>query len=177
MMSVQAPQTRVFIIDTSFFLRGVTFSIKSVDVAVPEEVAEEVRSRIPKLQMEKLLASGAMKIRGASNKAIALARQEAEKTGDLPNLSDADIGVIALAMELAAQRSAGIEPIVYTGDYAIQNVLKHKGIKFMTVGNDGISQVIKWVFKCEACDALFKKQPPRECPECGTEGMFKRVRG
>nr|MDO8118408.1 NOB1 family endonuclease [Candidatus Sigynarchaeota archaeon] len=159
----------VTILDTSFFLRGASFTRKDVIAAVPEQVVSEVKSRVPKLQLEKLLGAGAQ-IRCA--RSLDSAKRAAENTGDLPNLSEADLGVIALAMELKEVQSV----IVYTGDFGIQNVLKSLGIKFKSVEGE-IQRIIKWMYKCEACEATFKKPPESgECPECGTEGMIKKVR-
>jgi UPF0271 protein len=164
---------RLIILDTAVFLQGASFSRKDIDVAVPEEVITEVKSRVPKLRLEQLIAQGSLQIRGATKTGIEEAKQFAEETGDLQNLSSADIGVIALACE---QKKLGIEPIVYTGDYSIQNVLKSQGVKFKSIANDGIKQTIKWVFKCEACESKFKKQPEgNTCPDCGTVGMIKRI--
>ncbi len=159
----------VVIIDTGFFLRGASFTRKDVIAAVPVHVVGEVKSRVPKLQLEKLLGAGAQIRRARS---LDAAKNAAESTGDLPNLSEADLGVIALAMELKA-----VQPVtVYTGDYGIQNVLKSLGIHFKSMDGE-IQRIIKWVYKCEACEATFKKPPEsNECPECGTEGMIKKVR-
>ncbi|MBN2154106.1 MAG: hypothetical protein JW839_21805 [Candidatus Lokiarchaeota archaeon] len=165
---------QVIILDTACFLQGISFSRKDIRVAAPEDVVNEVRSRVPKLRLEQMLSSGTVQICGATKDAIAAARQAAEKTGDLPNLSRPDISVIALAME---QKKVGIEPIVYTGDYAVQNVLKSQGISFKSVANDGIKTVIKWIYKCEACKATFKAQPEGNvCSECGTDGFIKKIK-
>ncbi|MEX2684612.1 MAG: NOB1 family endonuclease [Candidatus Sigynarchaeota archaeon] len=171
-MSSPAPQ--VIILDTATILQGVSFSRKDIRVTAPEEVLNEVRSRIPKLRLEQLLSSGTVQICGATKEAIAAARQAAEKTGDLPNLSKPDISVIALAME---QKKVNITPIVYTGDYAVQNVLRSQGIAFRSVANEGIKAVIKWVYRCDACKVSFKAPPDGDvCPECGTDGMIKKVK-
>ncbi|NMC06149.1 MAG: NOB1 family endonuclease [Candidatus Lokiarchaeota archaeon] len=162
----------VIILDTTCFLQGVSFSRKDIRVAAPEDVVNEVRSRIPKLRLEQMLSSGTVQICGATKEAVNAARQAAEKTGDLPNLSKPDIAVIALAME---QKKVNILPIVYTGDYAVQNVLKSQGIAFRSVANDGIKAMIKWVYKCDACKATFKAPPEGNvCPECGTENHIVR---
>nr|MDO8108973.1 NOB1 family endonuclease [Candidatus Sigynarchaeota archaeon] len=166
---------KVIIIDTVCFLQGVSLSRKDIDVAAPEEVINEVRSRVPKLRLEQMLSSGTVQIRGATKDMINAARQAAEKMGDLPNLSKPDIAVIALAME---QKHVGIEPIVYTGDYAVQNVLKSLGIQFKSINNDGIKTIIHWVYKCDACKVTFKNapQPAGFCPECGTDGMIRKIK-
>ncbi len=121
-----------------------------------------------------MLSSGTVQICGATKDAIASARQAAGSTGDLPNLSKPDISVIALAME---QKKVGIVPIVYTGDYAVQNVLKSQGIAFRSVANDGIKVQIKWIYKCDACKATFKAPPEGNvCSECGTDGLIKKIK-
>nr|MDO8083228.1 NOB1 family endonuclease [Candidatus Sigynarchaeum springense] len=165
---------KVIILDTTCFLQGVSLSRKDIRVAAPEDVVNEVRSRIPKLRLEQMLSSGTVQICGATKDAVIAARQAAGKTGDLPNLSQPDISVIALAME---QKKVGIEPIVYTGDYAVQNVLKSQGIAFKSISNDGIKAIIKWIYKCDACKASFKAPPDGDvCPECGTDGMIKKIK-
>lgn len=164
---------QVIIIDTACFLQGVSFSRKDIAVATPEEVVNEVRSRIPKLRLEQMLGSGNLQIRGATKDAIKAAKQVAQQTGDLPNLSVPDIAVIALAME---QKRVGIEPIVYSSDYSVQNVLKSQGIQFKSVNNDGIKTVIHWIYKCDACKATFKEMPEGMCPECGTDGMIRKIK-
>jgi UPF0271 protein len=165
---------QVIILDTRCFLQGVSFSRADIRVAAPEDVVNEVRSRIPKLRLEQMLSSGTVQICGATKEAMTAARQAAEKTGDLPNLSKPDISVIALAME---QKKVNIIPIVYTGDYAVQNVLKSQGIAFRSVANDGIKVQIKWIYKCDACKASFKAPPEGNvCPECGTDGLIRKLK-
>lgn len=165
---------QVIILDTTCFLQGISFSRADIRVAAPEDVVNEVRSRIPKLRLEQMLSSGTVQICGATKDAIASARQAAGSTGDLPNLSKPDISVIALAME---QKKVGIVPIVYTGDYAVQNVLKSQGIAFRSVANDGIKVQIKWIYKCDACKATFKAPPEGNvCSECGTDGLIKKIK-
>jgi rRNA maturation endonuclease Nob1 len=164
---------QVIIIDTACFLQGVSFSRKDIAVCTPEEVVTEVRSRISRLRLEEMRSAG-LQIRGATKDAIKTAKQVAQQTGDLPNLSVPDIAVIALAME---QKRVGIEPIVYTGDYAVQNVLKSQGIQFKSINNDGIKTVIHWIYKCDACKATFKEKPEGDvCMECGTDGMIRKIK-
>lgn len=164
---------QLIIIDTACFLQGVSFSRKDIAVATPEEVVNEVRSRIPRLRLEEMRSAG-LQIRGATKDGIKYAKQVAQQTGDLPNLSVPDIAVIALAME---QKHVGIEPIVYTGDYSVQNVLKSQGIQFKSINNDGIKTVIHWIYKCDACKATFKEMPEGNvCLECGTDGMIRKIK-
>ena len=165
---------KVIIIDTAVILHGVSFSRKDVIAAVSEEVIEEVRSTVPKLRLDQFLSNDLVQIRASTADSLKKAKNAATKTGDLPNLSKADLSVIALAIE---HDMLGMNTVVYTGDYAVQNVMKSLGINFKSVLNDGIKKVIKWKYKCIACGEIFNKSPIGElCPECGTESMIRKIK-
>ncbi|MHA1791502.1 MAG: NOB1 family endonuclease [Promethearchaeota archaeon] len=173
MSNIQEQQ--VIIVDTTIFLySNISVSRKDVEVWITQEVLDELRSKIPRLRMEQYLKNEQVQIRGYSPEHYARAVTAAEETGDMPNLSRTDISVLALAL---GALEMGISPIVYSDDYSIQNVLKKLGIKFKSMTNDGIKKFIKWIYKCQACGATFKKPPSHdECPECGTPQMIKKVR-
>ena len=82
----------------------------------------------------------------------------AKKSGDIGRLSDVDVTVIALALDL--------EGIILTDDYSIQNVAKIMGIEYRPVGMKGIKKVEKWNYQCTGCKKWFKENSP-ECPICG----------
>ncbi|MFX0102656.1 MAG: NOB1 family endonuclease [Candidatus Hodarchaeota archaeon] len=166
----------VLLIDTTLFLHGnahVT-NRNDVEVWIPQEVIDEVKSKISRLRMEQVLNADQVQIRSALPEAMKKAEDDARTTGDLGNLSRADIGLIALANEAIR---IGFDPIVYTDDYSIQNVLKYQKIKFKSTTNDGIQKLIKWIYVCQACGAKFQKpQQNDECKECGTAGLISKKR-
>lgn len=89
---------------------------------------------------------------------VSKVRDVAKKSGDLGRLSDVDISVIALALDLNG--------IILTDDYSIQNVSKIMGIQYKAVGTDGIRKVEKWNYRCNGCGKWYKEEL-KECPICG----------
>ena len=93
--------------------------------------------------------------------------QQSKRTGDFKYLSQADIEVLALALQL---KSLGENPTVVTDDYSMQNVANKLGIEFSPLTTFGIKYRFKWILYCPACR---KKYPPdykpKKCEICGTE--------
>ncbi|MHA1681751.1 MAG: NOB1 family endonuclease [Promethearchaeota archaeon] len=162
------------ILDTTILLYGdVTTTHSDFEVWIPELVLDEVRSKMSRMRVEQLTKKESVKIKYVTKEEIDEAMALAEKTGDLPNLSKADLSVIGLAWQA---KGMGVEVTIYSDDYSVQNVLKQSGFKIRSFTNDGITRVVKWVYKCQACGSTFKKPPENECPDCGTPGMIKKVK-
>ena len=96
--------------------------------------------------------------------------QQSKKTGDFKYLSQADIEVLALALQLKAAHK---KPTIVTDDYSIQNVASKLKIEFSPLATFGIKYRFKWILYCPACR---KKYPsdykPKKCEICGT--LLKR---
>lgn len=169
----------IIIVDATIFLHGGFYlqalNMKDTETWISPEVAEEIRSVLPRFALDNAIRENWVKLKAASPRALELAKSAAGKTGDLPQLSDQDLTVIALALD--AREIEDDSSLVYTDDYSIQNVLKSAGIKFKATTNQGITKVIKWVYTCMACKARFKKPlDDADCPECGTPGLVKKTR-
>jgi len=86
-------------------------------------------------------------------------REAARLTGDDIRLSQVDMEVLALALELKAT--------VLTDDYSIQNLAAQLGIDYKGVEKEGIRRVIRWGYKCSGCGRTYSVSH-RECPVCGS---------
>ncbi len=84
-------------------------------------------------------------------------------------LSEADIEILAAAIEL---REKGVNVVVVTDDYALQNILSNLKMQFTEVRRRIKSTVKKWVYRCVQCGAEYHK-PRRFCIYCG--GGVERV--
>lgn len=78
-----------------------------------------------------------------SREAIGQARAAASVTGDLPRLSDVDLEVLALAMEL--------EATLVTDDYRLQNVARSEAMSFLSVATRGTTGRWTWHAVCTGC--------------------------
>lgn len=92
--------------------------------------------------------------------------------GDRPALSDADVKVLALALELAQE---GHETTIVSDDYAIQNVSESLKIAHASLANFGITHKFEWIHYCPACFKRYEDPPASMvCVVCGTK-LKRRV--
>lgn len=111
------------------------------------------------------MKAAGLKIIAPPKNAIEEIKKYAEKTGDISNLSETDIEVLALAFYLKA--------ILLTDDYSIQNVAKEMNIKYEGIIEKGIKEKFYWRYRCKSCGRYYEKYVPI-CPICG--GKIKRVK-
>lgn len=129
---------------------------------VPASVTEELGEGKYRRKLENLVG---VTISWPNKETREIIKREANKTGDLLRLSDADIDVLALALDLKAT--------ILTDDYSIQNVARHMGIEFQPVAETGIKEEFQWEYVCTGCRKRFSK-PMKECPICAGKIRTKR---
>jgi UPF0271 protein len=87
-------------------------------------------------------------------------RRAAGETGDLAELSDTDVRLLAAAFEL--------DGVLVTDDYAMQNVADKLGVTVDVIAQDGITEQRDWTFQCAGCGREFDENRDR-CPICGSD--------
>jgi len=153
------------ILDASAFLSGRFTSIPDGydGVVTTSAVKDEINKGAPKRNLQNLLEVG-LKVHDpiSSEKAKELAL----RTGDLELLSNADLSIIAIALELK-------DAMVITDDFRVQNVLTTASIGFQPAGEIGdrtIKKVWNWTYRCRGCGRFFDLQQKNDdCPICGSE--------
>ncbi|MCL1905095.1 MAG: nucleic acid-binding protein [Methanomassiliicoccaceae archaeon] len=130
--------------------------LPSDDVAVPAGVVAELR----KYKDHRLERWGdLLRVSECTKVSLAKVNDAALKSGDAGRLSDVDISVIALAIDLNGT--------VMTDDFSIQNVCEIMGIEYLSVGTKGITKVEKWNYRCVGCGKWYKEKM-NDCPICGS---------
>jgi len=152
------------ILDSSALLSGKFTSLpRGFDsVLITDEVRKEVSKGRPEKLLSSLLDAG-LKVLGPVDKDKAT--DAARKTGDLPKLSEADLSVIALALERQTV-------IVVTDDFAVQNVLSFLHIRFTGGGELGDRTIRETRIlkpRCRGCGRFYTDMAMKECPICGSE--------
>jgi endoribonuclease Nob1 len=149
-----------FVLDASAFYAGIPFqsSKKCITTnAVYEEVKHIRRSYSP---LEALIDAGNLIIiepeMTSLNKVIACAR----KTGDCGKLSQADISIIALALELGKT--------LISDDFAVGNVATFLKIPVRTLAFKGISELRAWISFCNSCARVYNSRIS-VCQICGSK--------
>src|SRR5208283_1895094 len=159
---------RVIVLDTSAFLAGFDpFSLSEEQVTVPK-VEEEIRKNsIILVRFKTALENGKLKVKAPSEESLNKVKASATKVGDSFLLSETDIQLLALALELKA---TGYTPQIVTDDYSIQNVATQLGMEFLALATFGIKRLLEWIRYCPACHREYPANcSSKECLVCGTE--------
>lgn len=158
---------RVIVLDTSAFVAGLDpFSLSVEQVTVPKVEEEIKRNSMNKLRFETALENGKVKVKAPSQEFVNQIKVSSTKVGDSFKLSETDIELLALALEL---KSTGCSPQVVSDDYSIQNVASKLEIEFSALATFGIKRLLEWIRYCPAC---YREYPAntsaKECKVCGT---------
>ncbi len=166
------PQTsnkckRVIVLDTSAFVAGFDpFFSDEEQIIAPKVEKELKRNPMVKMRFETALESGRVKVRAPTKEFLNEAKMASNKVGDSFKLSETDIELLALALEL---KSSGYTPQIVSDDYSIQNVATQLGIEFLALATFGIKRLLEWMRYCPAC---YREYPgnssTKECQVCGT---------
>ena len=156
------------VLDTSAFLVGFDpLSFDRDQVTVPKVKEEMKANSMPLLRFKTALENGRLKVLAPSEEFLNKVRASAVTVGDSFFLSETDLQILALGLELKA---AGYSPQIVTDDYSIQNVATKMGIGFVALATLGIRRLLEWVRYCPACHREYAADyDARKCTICGTE--------
>jgi UPF0271 protein len=148
------------VVDSSVFILGKRLEGELITVPAVEKELKDIRSR-------SLLGILGARVECPSADSLNSATKAAQETGDIRVLSQADLEVLAKALECKA--------ILATDDYAVQNVALHLGIPIEPIAQPVIKRRMKRVQRCYACGATFDGET---CPDCGTlvRRKMRRIR-
>nr|HDO80714.1 ribonuclease VapC [Candidatus Bathyarchaeota archaeon] len=165
---------RVYVLDSVAFIRGYPPQLIGEEHYIPLALAEELKDERSKTLLEASVRSGHVKIRQPTQYAIEKSKEAARETGDIRGLSEVDLHILALAVDLMAE---GVESVIVTDDYSIQNVAHKMKILFKPMTQHGIKEAVKWKVYCSACRKVY---PPTylgvRCEVCGGELKRKKVK-
>jgi len=155
-------------LDTSALIAGFDpLSISGEQYSVPTVKEELLVDTMPWIRFNAAVESGKLKVQMPSQRSIDKVKESSKTVGDALFLSEADMHVLALALEL---KDAGYSPSIVTDDYSIQNVANQIGISFTSLMTFGIRFRLYWILYCPACH---RKYPAdyrlKKCRICGTE--------
>lgn len=106
-----------------------------------------------------------------SPEAVGRVKETASKTGDARALSETDVSLLALALELA--KADGNVHLV-SDDFAVRNVAEVLSIPLSETSlKGGEWRNITWKLVCKGCGKQFTNPKLTECPVCGTRLVRK----
>ena len=152
------------------FLLGVDFNVlpfKEIITSpkIIEEIKEGDKNRNILHKIQAALESQTLIVRTPSPASIKIVNNESKKTGDLKALSDADVELIALMLELMKLEPHNVT--LFTNDFSMQNLCSELKIPFSSLLRKGIKKKIVWEVYCPHCKDTF---PPEYlnsiCEKC-----------
>ncbi len=168
-------EKKIVVLDTSAFVAGFDpFSINEEQYTVPM-VREEIRENsIAWIRFKTAVDNGKIKVVTPDTAFLDKVKTSATAVGDTVFLSEADVQVLALALEL---KTEGHPTLMVTDDYSMQNVANQMNVQFTSLATFGIRFRLQWMRYCPACH---KKYPSdykfKTCQICGTELKRKPIK-
>ncbi len=163
-----AREERVLVLDASAFIAGFDpLSVDEEQYSVPEVGRELVSNSLPWVRFNTARDSRRLKVQKTTIQSLRRVKEASKRVGDVLFLSDADLQVLALALEL---KDEGYSPQIVTDDYSIQNVADQLGIDFASLMTFGIRFRLQWIRYCPACHRKYPSDyRPKSCEVCGTK--------
>jgi len=121
------------VLDSSAFYAGIPFSSSEPSVTTSHVYNEIKHIKKDHDAVQILIETRRLKISDPEHKFIITVNDAAKKSGDFPNLSQEDISIIALSLQLNAE--------LITDDFAVSNVAKNLSIKVIPVMTSGIKKL------------------------------------
>lgn len=160
-----APGKLTYVLDTSAIIYGFNPRLVEGDHYITPRVQAELQGKRTKSIMDLSLSTGRLMVRTPKEGFLTMVRSKAESTGDLAVLSETDLEVVALALEL---KHEDIAPIVVSDDYSLQNLCTLLKINFKPMVTKGISEEFWWFLYCPACGATYQRSLKSTiCQVCG----------
>ena len=156
------------VLDTSAFVAGFDpFTIREEQITPPMVEEEVKRNNMTLLRFSMAIESGRLKILMPSKQFLEKTKACATSIGDSFFLSETDVQVLALTLEIKAR---GDTPQIMTDDYSIQNVAAKLGLDYIALTTIGIRRVLSWIRYCPACHRTYSANfKDTTCLVCGTE--------
>lgn len=166
MLDMVFPTSQIFVVDTSAMMGQLQHMTEDIQLATTPLLLQEMLQKASKENIQLLLDMQKLKVLEPSAPSLKEVMKAAKELGDFPYLSQPDQQLLALALDLQNQEYS---VVILTDDYSIQNVAQQLSLKYKSISEQGIREVIQWETYCPACKRVFfdhKKQDP--CPDCGT---------
>jgi UPF0271 protein len=163
-MSLENPV--IFVIDTSAIFNRIQYAAEDIQLATTPLLQKEMEQKGLKDTVELLISAQKLRVIEPTPTSLQQVREAASRLGDLDSLSDPDLQLLALALDLSKQ---SFHAVILTDDYSIQNVARSLSLEFRGANQPEIREIIQWETYCSACgdkaSGMSKNEP---CPICGT---------
>jgi UPF0271 protein len=168
-------RAKALVLDTSALIMGLNPSALELPTySVPSVMEELIPDTLPYTRFGASRDSGHLIVRRPTASSISTVHETSSRVGDIGVLSNADVEVLALALDL---KKSGFSPAIVSDDYAIQNVSETLDIEHASLATFGITRRFNWVYYCPACLRRYPiEDADQTCRVCGTRLKRKVVK-
>ena len=166
---------KVLVLDTSALVMGLNPSALDLPMySVPGVMHELMPETMAHARFRASQDSGHLIVKKPTDSSMTLVQEASSRVGDIGVLSNADVEVLALALDL---RQSGLLPAIVSDDYAIQNVAETIGVEHASLATFGITKKFDWIYYCPACFTRYRVEDANKpCRVCGTRLKRKVLR-
>ncbi len=157
----------VRVLDASAFYAGIPFGSPEQHHTTQLILDEIQHIKKSHEALRTLIETRRLIVREPDSGFVSKIRVRARESGDMQELSEGDVSILALCLELQGQ--------IITDDFAVSNVAASLGIKTLPVMTSGIRNAGRWIRYCTGCKAQFPEAT--RCPRCGNPLKKKLLRG
>uniref|UniRef100_A0A7J3Z5J9 DNA-binding protein n=1 Tax=Ignisphaera aggregans TaxID=334771 RepID=A0A7J3Z5J9_9CREN len=128
---------KALVLDTAAFLAALQLLMYGIELYTPRSVVEEVKDfeSVQRFQLSESIER--VKVEDPKHSFVSKAVEVARRHGVLERLSNTDLDVLALALQLSSQ---GYDVVVLTDDYVLQRILIELGLGFRPVKTRGVEK-------------------------------------
>lgn len=160
---------KVLVLDTSAL--SLASTAEGDAYTTSKNIEEAKRGPLARL-LQSLIDAGKLVVRDPKPPSLKAVREAALATGDAAKLSEADLFLVALVLDLASE---GFDATLVTDDYSVQNVALRLGLKIAPATTRGVRELVEWINYCPVCGTTYRGRVST-CPECGVALKRKRRR-
>ena len=156
----------LYVLDSTALIAGQTDFSRKEFVTTPSVLSEVMHEESVRNIVEVAVDCGQLEVSSPSEDSIREVERIATSTGDRVKLSRTDIEILALALE---RSKAGIDVVIISDDYSIQNLARRMNIKTVGIIHPGIRKQMTWVAYCPVCGTEYGVSNSNLCVKCGIE--------
>jgi len=168
-------EDKILVLDTNIFLLGIDFNVINGQLYTVPGILDEIKvdryiekNRNILNRIEYALSSKKLILVNPKKKYIEEVRKKAQKTGDLNVLSETDLNLIALTLELEKIKEKKV--ILYTNDYSMENVCSELNLEFSPIIKEGIKEKRNYEIYCPYCQEIYPTEDlGKKCERCGSK--------
>lgn len=190
----------IFIADANFFIEGNTTVRAPHTIYTTQDALNEVRDQRSRQNLEKIKVSHEVTVKEPSRESYDAVFECAKSTGNSTLLSQTDMRLIALALDMTPGDDASEEEessdaaaqgfdtwitvdnygeiekdkvILCTADANMQSVAIVLGVHVVSPTGQRLAEVKRWLLRCAACGEETLEATKEFCPSCGQHELVR----